>query len=236
MADVKMGEYPELIDQSIIERAEKLGTALLCDGMKSLGVSFEGCMDAGINPVDISMNFVGTACTLSTDSGNNLPIHLALYSAKPGYVLIIDGKGHKEHPYMGDLMVSTAKAVGLKGIVLDGYVRDREGLVELGFPVFARGFMQRGPVKTESGEVNYPVSCGGIRVNPGDLILGDSDGVVVVPREKIPEALENAEKKLAYEIDRKKSISEYEYNRLNGKEVSDLTPGWVKEMLEGAKK
>ncbi len=234
MANVLIGAYPELLDEKLLERVEKLGTALLCDGMKNLGVPFDGCMDEGINPVDISMKFVGTAATLSTEAGNNLPIHLALYSARPGYVLIIDGKGHTEHPYMGDLMISTAKAVGLKGVVVDGLVRDREGLAEMKFPVFARGFMQRGPAKFEAGEINYPIQCGGVPVNPGDLVMGDADGVVVVPRDIMFEVIENAEKKLAYEINRKKAIAEYESSRLAGRETNNLTPKWVEDMFKGA--
>ena len=234
MSNIKMGEFPALLSEEIIDRASKLSTALLCDGMKKMGIPFEGCMDEGINPVDIKMKVVGTACTLSTDSGDNLPIHLALYSAKPGYVMVMDGKKHKEHPYFGDLIVSTAKAVGLKGLVIDGLIRDREGIIDLGFPVFSRGFMQRGPAKNNPGEINYPIVCGGVKVNPGDLVMGDSDGVVSVPVEVLDEVLENAEKKLAYEIERRKSIEEYEQKRLEGEEVFDLTPGWVKEMLSKA--
>ncbi len=232
MSKLKIEKFPPLISDNLIERASRLSTALLCDGMKNMGIPFEGCMDEGINPVDLSMKVVGTACTLSTDSGDNLPIHLALYTAKEGYVLVMDGKGHSEHPYFGDIIVSTAKAVGLKGLILDGLVRDREGMIELGFPVFARGFMQRGPAKKNPGEINFPIVCGGIRVNPGDMIMGDADGVVVVPFERIEETLENAEKKLAYEIERKKDIAEYEKRRMNGEKLFDLTPGWVTEMLK----
>jgi regulator of RNase E activity RraA len=82
--------------------------------MLGLVFPFDGAMQAEIMPVDISAKVVGTACTINTDSGDNLPIHIALYTTKPGYVMVIDGKGHKDHPYFGDLMISTAKAVGLK--------------------------------------------------------------------------------------------------------------------------
>lgn len=235
MKKIKIGKFAPLLSGSIIERASRLSTALLCDGMKNLGIPLEGCMDEGINPVDLKMKVVGTAYTLSTDSGDNLPVHLALYSAKEGYVLVMDGKGHKEHPYFGDLIVSTAKAVGLKGIIVDGLVRDRENIIEIGFPIFSRGFMQRGPAKENPGELNNSITCGGISVNPGDLIMGDADGVVVVPVDKIEETLANAEKKLAYEIERKKNILLYEEKRLKGEELFDLSPEWVRTMLSDSK-
>jgi 4-hydroxy-4-methyl-2-oxoglutarate aldolase len=232
MNNLKIAEYPELLSDELIERASKLSSALLCDGMIGLDVPFEGAMQSEIMPVDISMKVVGTACTVNTDSGDNLPIHLALYTAKPGYVMVIDGKGHKDHPYFGDLMMSTAKAVGLKGMIVDGCVRDKEGAIELGLPIFAKGFMQRGPAKKNPGEINYPIVCGGIAVNPGDLIVGDADGVTVVPKDKIEEVLIKAEKKLAYEIERRASISLYEEKRLKGEELFNLAPQWVLDMLE----
>lgn len=231
MSNLKMAEYPELLSDEIIERASKLSSALLCDGMKGIGIPFDGAMQAEIMPVDISMKVVGTACTVNTDSGDNFPIHVALYTAKPGYVMVIDGKGHKDHPYFGDLMMSTAKAVGLKGMIVDGYVRDREGAIELGLPIFSKGFIQRGPIKKNPGEINYSIVCGGVVVNPGDLILGDADGVTVVPKDIIEEILVKAEEKLAYEVKRRASISLYEEKRLKGEELFNLAPQWVLDML-----
>jgi 4-hydroxy-4-methyl-2-oxoglutarate aldolase len=231
MSELKMAEYPELLSDEIIERASKLSSANLCDGMIGLGIPFDGAMQAEIMPVDMSMKLVGTACTVNTDSGDNLPIHVSLYTTKPGYVMVIDGKGHKDHPYFGDLMMSTAKAVGLKGMVIDGLIRDKEGAIELGLPIFAKGFMQRGPAKKNPGEINYPIVCGGVPVNPGDLIVGDADGVTVVPRERIEEVLAKAEKKVAYEIERRASISLYEEKRLKGEELFNLAPQWVLDML-----
>jgi 4-hydroxy-4-methyl-2-oxoglutarate aldolase len=233
MSDLRMAEYPELLSHEIIERASKLSSSLLCDGMIGLGIPFDGAMQSEIMPVDISMKVVGTACTVNTDSGDNFPIHLALYTTKPDYVMVIDGKGHKDHPYFGDLMMSTAKAVGLKGMIVDGYVRDREGAIELGLPIFAKGFIQRGPVKMNPGEVNYPIVCGGVAVNPGDLVVGDADGVTVVPRDKIEQVLDKAEKKLTYEIERRKTIALYEEKRLKGEDLFNLAPQWVLDRLEG---
>jgi len=222
---------PELIPQEIIDRASKLNTAQLCDGMNDMGIFRNGCMDASMMPVASSMRVVGTACTVATEDGDNFPIHVAIYQGKPGYVLVVDGKAYTERAYMGDLMIGAAKAIGLNGIVLDGYVRDKEGLKELGLPVYSRGFMQRSPDKKGPGKINVPVYCAGVTVNPGDLVVGDYDGVTVVPRERVLEVLEKAEKKAAYEAKREETIDNYAKCRREGKELPDLAPAWVTEML-----
>lgn len=222
---------PELISQDIIDRVSKLNTALLCDGMNDMGIFRNGCMDASMMPVDSSMRVIGTACTVSTEDGDNFPIHVAIYQGNPGYVLVVDGKAYTERAYMGDLMIGAAKAIGLNGVIVDGYVRDREGLRELGLPVFSKGFMQRSPDKKGPGKINVPVNCAGVMVNPGDLVIGDYDGVTVIPREHILEVLEKAEKKAAYEKKREEVIENYAKCRKEGKELPDIAPSWVTEML-----
>ncbi|MDF2591513.1 MAG: proA 4 [Clostridia bacterium] len=223
---------PELITEDIIERVSKLSTALLCDGMNGMGIFRNGCMDASMMPVDSSMRVIGTACTVCTEDGDNFPIHVAIYQGKPGYVLVVDGKAYTERAYMGDLMIGAAKAVGFNGVVIDGYVRDKEGLKELGLPVYSKGFMQRSPDKKGPGKINTPVNCAGVEVNPGDLVVGDYDGVTVVPREHILEVLEKAEKKAEYEMKRQETIVEYAKCRIEGKKLPDIAPSWVTEMLK----
>lgn len=222
---------PDLIPQDIIDRVAKLSTAQLCDGMEGLGIFRNGCMDASMMPVEPSMRMVGTACTVSTEDGDNFPIHVAIYQSKPGYVLVVDGKAYTERAYMGDLMTGASKAIGLNGIVVDGYVRDREGLKELDFPIFSKGFMQRSPAKKGPGKINVAVHCAGVIVNPGDLVFGDYDGVTVVPRERVLEVLEVAEKKLDYEKKRVAVINHYAKCRKEGKELPDIVPSWITEML-----
>jgi len=222
---------PDLIPPEIIDRVSKLSTAQLSDGMNGLGIFRNGCMDASMMPVDSSMRVIGTAYTVSTEDGDNFPIHVAIYQGKPGYVLVVDGKAYTERAYMGDLMVGAAKAIGLNGIVLDGYVRDKEGLKELGLPVYSKGFMQRSPDKKGPGKINVPVYCAGVTVNPGDLVVGDYDGVTVIPRERILEVLEKAEKKAEYEVKRQETIENYAKCRKEGKELPDIAPAWVTEML-----
>lgn len=223
---------PELLSQEIIVRASKLNAAQLADGMKGLGIPNDGCMDAGIMPVDIDMRVVGTAMTVDTKDGDNFPIHVATYSGKPGYVMVIDGKGYAGKAYFGDLIMGAASAVGYAGMICDGYVRDRKGCIALGMPVYARGFMQRGPGKKDPGEINLPVTCGGITVHPGDLIVGDYDGVTVVPRDRILEVLLKAEEKADYEKKRDSAIEAYKAALVAGKEPPQLAPQWVLDMLK----
>lgn len=222
---------PELIPEEIIERFHALSTAQLCDGMEGLGIHRNGCMDAAMMPVDPSMRMIGTACTVATEDGDNFPIHVAIYQSKPGYVLVVDGQDYKERAYMGDLMTAAAKAIGLSGIVIDGCVRDKVGLQELGLPVYSKGFMQRSPSKKGPGKINTPIHCAGINVNPGDLVFGDYDGVTIVPRDRINEVLEKAEKKGAYEEKRRETIEAYAKCRAEGKELPEIAPSWVTEML-----
>jgi 4-hydroxy-4-methyl-2-oxoglutarate aldolase len=230
MMNEKYKPLPDLIPEELLERAKKLGSAQLCDGMEKLKIERNGCMDASLMPLDNNKILVGTACTVDTEDGDNFPIHIAIYSAKPGYVMVVAGKGYTERAYMGDLMGSAAEAIGLNGIIVDGYVRDKVGLSALSIPIYAKGFMQRSPAKRGPGEINTVVTCAGVKVSPGDLILGDYDGVTVIPRERIEEVLAAAEKKDSYETNRRKTIAEYTRCRNSNSPLPELAPAWVLEM------
>lgn len=223
-----------LLDQNVIGRAKKLGVALLCDGVKKAGLNLTncGCMEASIMPVERGMTMVGTAMTVETADGDNFPIHVASYSApSEGYVMVIDGKGYAGKAYFGDLIMGGCQAVGFESMVVDGYTRDRDGNVELGFPVYSKGFMPNGPVKKNEGNINTPITCGGVPVKPGDLVVGDSDGVCVIPREHLDVVLDMAEEKLAYEDKRNETIARYREAKRNGTELPQLAPQWVLDML-----
>ncbi len=225
-----------LLPAEIIERAKKLNVPLLLDGVKAakLPILNDGCMAAGINPVKRGMKVVGTAMTVETANGDNFPIHVASYSVKEdGYVMVIDGKGYDGRAYFGDLIMGACQAAGFAGMVIDGYTRDRDGNIELGFPVYSRGFMPRGPIKKDEGNINTEIMCGGVKVAPGDLVVGDSDGVCVIPREYIETVLAEAEKKQAYEDNREKTIAAYRKARAEGTELPQLAPQWVLDMLAG---
>ncbi|MBO1514905.1 RraA family protein [Metabacillus bambusae] len=226
MSTLKNNVKPALLPEEVIQRAKRLNTTLLSDAM-----GCTGAMDYKIKPVAAGMRVVGTAMTVNMRPGDNLFLHQAIYSGEEGYVIVADGKGHTENAYLGELMAGAAKAVGLEGIIIDGLVRDKEALSELNLPIFAKGFIPNGPFKDGPGEFNTPISCGGVSVHPGDLILGDDDGVIVVPKDKIDDAFAKAEKKLAYEKDRMEVIAEYEKNRKQGMTDGTIEPSWLKAKM-----
>ncbi|MBP2076911.1 RraA family protein [Oceanobacillus polygoni] len=218
-------ETPQLLSTEITERAKKLNSSLLADAMNGANT-----MSYEIQPVNKDLIMVGTAVTVSMKPGDNLYLHQAIYQGQPGYVLIADGKGHTKNAYLGELMAGAAKAIGLEGIVIDGLVRDRIDLEKLDFPIYSKGFVPNGPYKDGPGNYNIPVSCGGISVQPGDLVVGDADGVVVVPRHEIESVFEKAEEKHAYEQLRLQEIAAYkEGDNDNGKGIE---PAWLAEKIK----
>jgi RraA family protein len=134
---------------------------------------------------DIQLAMCGPAVTVRVRPGDNLMIHVALQMVQPGDVLVVDGAGDCTQALMGGLMRTTALARRLGGIVIDGAVRDLAEWAEGGLPVYARGHTHRGPSKDGPGEVNIPIACAGMSVLPGDLVLGDADGVLSVPAAQV---------------------------------------------------
>ncbi|MCM2503144.1 RraA family protein [Aureimonas altamirensis] len=130
---------------------------------------------------DLSLVMCGPAITVRIRPGDNLMIHLAMMMAEPGDVIVIDGGGDMSTAVIGGLMRTTAVARGLGGFVVDGALRDVAEWAQPGIAAYAKGHTLRGPSKDGPGEVNVPVVCGGLAVNPGDLILGDADGVICIP-------------------------------------------------------
>nr|WP_264741179.1 RraA family protein [Cytobacillus firmus] len=217
-----------LLSQEIIERAKKLNTTLISD---ALGCT--GSMDYKVKPVSSGMKVVGTALTIEMRAGDNLFLHQGIYCGGEGYVLVADGKGHTGNAYLGELMAGAAKALGLEGIVIDGLVRDKEMLSNIGLPIFAKGFIPNGPFKDGPGAINIPISCAGVTVHPGDLIVGDEDGVVVIPKEKIENVLVKAEAKLKYEEKRLQTIASYEERRKQGDtDRISIAPEWLAEKIK----
>lgn len=229
-----MKHFPELLPETVIQRAKRLNPALLADGMKGMGIPHDGVMEAAVMPVnpDPSLVMVGTAMTVETAGGDNFPIHVASYSAPAeGYVMVIDGKGYPDRAYFGDLIMGACKAVGYAGMVVDGYTRDRQGCIEMNFPVFSRGQMQAGPIKENIGSINGRIVCAGVTVCPGDLVVGGADGVTVVPRGRVEEVLARAEEKAAYEEKRDAAIAAYAEAKASGGELPQLAPQWVLDLL-----
>lgn len=141
-----------------------------------------GLMDGGIEVRSaISSTLVGPALTVLTREGDNLAIHRALDEAKPGDFLVVCGGRDHNRAVFGDLLAEVATARGVVGVILDGALRDRASVEELGLPVWSAAVTPAGPTKTGPGKVLIPIACGGVVVHPGDLIVADTDGVAVVP-------------------------------------------------------
>lgn len=156
------------------------------------------CMDARIKPFN-NKPLLGTAFTVKARIGDNLLLHKALELAQPGDVIIVDAQGDTANAITGEIMMTQAEKNGFAGVVIDGAIRDSEAMKELNMPVYATGVTPKGPYKDGPGEINVPVSCGGVTVNPGDIIVGDADGIVVISPKDAPRILEKSKAKLAKE-------------------------------------
>lgn len=144
-----------------------------------------GALDSAIKPVRRGMKVLGPAFTCVCPPGDNLTLHAALKLAKAGDVIVCASAGFTEQGLFGDVMASCAKGKGIAGLVVDGGVRDGATIAEIGFPVFARALSIKGSVKETLGALNQPIVAGGIIVEPGDLVIGDDDGVCIVPKAEI---------------------------------------------------
>ena len=203
-----MSQLPEVIRSiervgaDVVQQAATFQAAILADV-----AGRRGTMHARVAPVHERMQLAGPAFTVEVRPGDNLMIHAAIALAQPGDILVIDGKGDQTAALMGTLMMSACKKLRLGGVIVDGAIRDKLELLELDFPVFSAGFNPAGPTKFVPGRINHPISCGGTVVNPGDLVVGDADGVVVIERAKAPAMLALAVKKVADEAARIEAIA-----------------------------
>lgn len=206
----KLGfRYIEEVDRPDPKWSEKLmdyATCNISDGLNKLY-----SMDCGIHQMFPSRKFAGPAVTVKVRAGDNFMLHKAISLVQPGDVLVVETQNCNAYAVCGDLMVSCMDKLGVAGLVVDGTVRDIETLREIGMPVFARGTVCGAGDKEGPGEVNFPIACGGVVVNPGDLVMGDDNGVVVIPKDDIEEAIAGADKKLAVEAKRRKEIEAGQY-------------------------
>jgi regulator of RNase E activity RraA len=174
------------------------------------------------NLTDEGLRILGPACTVKVYPGDNLMVHKALDVAQPGDVVVVDTSMSTMTAVLGDLVSTKARHRGLAGFVVDGLVRDLPAIRALGdFPVYARGVTPTGPLHRGPGEINYPVSAGGIVVEPGDIIVGDLSGVVVVPREIAVELLGRLQGLAVKESDYAAAVAR-----------GDFSNDWVDSLLE----
>lgn len=151
-----------------------------------------GAMAHTIRPAYPGMKCCGPACTVRSHGGDNLMLHKSIYVAEPGDVIVHDGDEWLEANIWGEVMTTGALARGLAGLVTNGAVRDIEPIHAKGFALFSQAVSMKYNVKASLGTINHPLVCGGVAVNPGDIVAGDDDGVVVVPLDDAPWVLEKA--------------------------------------------
>jgi RraA family protein len=209
----------ERVSPQIVREARQYQAAILADV-----AGRRGTLHGRIRALDPSMSVAGPALTVEVRPGDNLMIHAAMALARPGDVLVIDGKGDQTCALMGAIMMNQCKATGIAGVIVDAAVRDCEEIRALPFPVFSVGTNPNGPTKFVPGRINHPIGAGGVAIAPGDLIVADADGVVVIERAKAASMLPLAARKVADETARIESI----------RKQGGARPAWLDGALRAA--
>lgn len=194
-------------DSDIVESFKEVPSTIVSDVTGNIGLT----MDSGIRPAYNGVEMAGTAITVKASPGDNLIIHKAITMADPGDVLVIDCNGYTDTGHIGELICNSCQANGLAGLVIDGGYRDSREIAEMEFPVYGRGINPQGPLKQDPGSINVTISCGGVNVNPGDIVIGDDDGLAVIPQEGAETVLELSYEKLNAEDNTREKVMRGEY-------------------------
>lgn len=180
------------MEETILDKLAQYSTPELCDGMEVFRT-----MDPGIRGMAAVRKIIGPALTVSVPIGEGGFIPEAILAAKPGDIIVIAGGGNVKSSYWGDMRSQCALLAGVAGVVVDGAFRDIEGCEEIGLPIYARAVTPGTALKTNKGQLKVPVSCGGVTVNPGDIIVGDQNGVCVLRPDELEEVLKRTARKVA---------------------------------------
>jgi 4-hydroxy-4-methyl-2-oxoglutarate aldolase len=201
-------------DRKLVDAFRDIGAATVYEA-----AGRKGSVDPRIKPLRRGIRLLGPAFTVECHPKDNLMLHKALQIAEEGDVLVAATQGYPDAGYWGGLMATSALARQLGGLAIDGCVRDSTEILEMGFPVFCRGTCMRGTVKRTLGSVNHPIIFGEVVVKPGDLVLGDDDGLVIVDRKEIESVLKAARERVAKEVKKAselaKGVSSVELNKLD---------------------
>ena len=193
--------------KELIERFAGIPAANLADNMNRTA-----CVGAAIKPFN-DVPLLGPAFTVKAPQGDNLMFHKAIDMALPGDIIVVDGEGDESHSLCGEIMFTYAKKRGLAGFVIDGAIRDSYSLKDMDFPVYARAVQPNGPYKNGPGEIGVPVSIGGRVIFPGDILVGDADGIVVIRPEDAEEMLEKGRRHNNMEKESFRQIAAGTYDR-----------------------
>jgi 4-hydroxy-4-methyl-2-oxoglutarate aldolase len=198
-----------------VQEFQGIPTGNICDSNGKLGA-----IDPAIQALDRNMTVVGRAYTVQCPPGDNLTVHKAMLEAQPGDVLVVSCGGYLHAGGFGELMATACQVKGIAGIVIDGACRDKNELIEMNFPTFVRATCPNGTVKERCGATGGTVVCGGSTVRTGDIIIGDCDGVVVIPADRAEAVLEKSlAKKASEDVIRKQLLA-----GISTAELFNLTP------------
>ena len=200
-------------DPALVEAYREIPSSNIGDCVKRMNCMFGGIHSYNKIPV------TGVAFTVKVPAGDNLVAQMALDYAQPGDVIVIDGAGYTDRALVGGMMLAYAEQRRLGGFVVNGAVRDLDDIERSSLPVFALAATPLGPYREGPGEMNVPVVCGGQVVMPGDLLVGDADGLVVIPRRDAPDLLEAVRENLAMEQDEMRRMKDGTYSEERHREI-----------------
>jgi regulator of RNase E activity RraA len=188
-------------DPELVKQFDGIPVANIGDNMSRIS-----CMNSRMRPMN-SAPLLGCAFTVKVRAGDNLLFHKAIDMAEPGDIIVIDAQNEQSYAIFGELMIMWLRRRGITGVVVDGCIRDLDAISQMKeISVYATGVTPNGPLKEGGGEVNFPIVCGGIVVNPGDIIVGDADGIVIVNPVDAPDVLKKAQAQNAKEAQAMKDI------------------------------